>query len=630
MNKKSVLIVVLALILALCPAAWAEDYEAGTMRLLRYEGTVEIFDPAGQPRFVLENARFSSGETMRTGENSLASVSLDDSKILTQDQNTQVQFIQEGSHMLLKLIEGEIFLDVQKKLDTNETLDIQTTTMTVGIRGTMLGVSETHEKTELMMLQGTGRLELTDASGSHRIMDVNAGTVVTLEHAGASARVVTPSISTMTRDNISPFVLDQVLSDEDRITRVRSTGENGQSLILDDPPVDSVSLPGDTAEPFPAQGSWIISDPVTLVARSASKIYDGTPLTRPDGVLVSGLPQGMSISVSAKGSQTEAGTSYNVVENGYRIFNSSNEDVTAHFTNIQTVSGSLVVEPIPLTIWTGSAEKYYDGQPLTDLRAELKAAPGYQEDDPAWRNTSLVSRTAMGSETMIAVCGTTLVHATNPLDGKPQDRPISAGNRLSVSIEKDENGNDAMVFTVEKLAVDELPDEVLRLYADNPDLMAQACEDAEWSLKDLEARVKALKGQSGTQQFNGLQVTGGAVNDLMTDSADVRITLDSDIIDYNGRPLKGNEAHFTPIRLDSRIEVTATGSQTAVGTSENTYTIKWNGANPNNYQITAELGKLTVLPLREGELALTAPSDEKVYDGSALIILLATSSSSII
>ena len=125
MNKKSVLIVVLALILALCPAAWAEDYEAGTMRLLRYEGTVEIFDPAGQPRFVLENARFSSGETMRTGENSLASVSLDDSKILTQDQNTQVQFIQEGSHMLLKLIEGEIFLDVQKKLDTNVCLPLR-------------------------------------------------------------------------------------------------------------------------------------------------------------------------------------------------------------------------------------------------------------------------------------------------------------------------------------------------------------------------------------------------------------------------------------------------------------------------------------------------------------------------
>ena len=87
MNKKSVLIVVLALILALCPAAWAEDYEAGTMRLLRYDGDVQILDVTGVPRFVLENVRFDSGEALLTGEAATASVSMDDTKIVTLDEN---------------------------------------------------------------------------------------------------------------------------------------------------------------------------------------------------------------------------------------------------------------------------------------------------------------------------------------------------------------------------------------------------------------------------------------------------------------------------------------------------------------------------------------------------------------
>ncbi len=48
-------------------ACAAESFSANTMRLLRYEGTVEIEDAAGKPRFIMENARFHSGESMRTG-----------------------------------------------------------------------------------------------------------------------------------------------------------------------------------------------------------------------------------------------------------------------------------------------------------------------------------------------------------------------------------------------------------------------------------------------------------------------------------------------------------------------------------------------------------------------------------
>ena len=130
MNKKrtavrSLILLLLVLILAGCLPARAESYDAGTMRLLRYEGEVEILDKDGQPRFVLENVRFASGETMQTGSGSMASVSLDSAKIVTLGADTRVSFSQESSHLLLRLLEGTIFLDVQEKLKADESLVIR-------------------------------------------------------------------------------------------------------------------------------------------------------------------------------------------------------------------------------------------------------------------------------------------------------------------------------------------------------------------------------------------------------------------------------------------------------------------------------------------------------------------------
>jgi len=50
--------------------------------------------------------------------------------------------------------------------------------------------------------------------------------------------------------------------------------------------------------------------------------------------------------------------------------------------------------------------------------------------------------------------------------------------------------------------------------------------------------------------------------------------------------------------------VTMTGSQTEVGSSPNTYSIKWGTANPKNYRVTERLGTLTVeaAPARKGTL----------------------------
>ena len=121
--------------------ASAESHSANEMRLQNYEGEVYLLDEDGNARSLMENVRFNSGESLSTGAKAMASVSLDATKILTLDSMTRVTFTNENNHMTLTLSSGRLLLDVQKKLAENETFDIQTSTMTVGIRGTTIFLS---------------------------------------------------------------------------------------------------------------------------------------------------------------------------------------------------------------------------------------------------------------------------------------------------------------------------------------------------------------------------------------------------------------------------------------------------------------------------------------------------------
>ena len=108
---------------------------------------------------------------------------------------------------------------------------------------------------------------------------------------------------------------------------------------------------------------------ITLTAPSDSKTYDGTALTC-DGtgekkVTASGLPEGFTIEATASGSHTDAGSSENVVNDGYRILDQNKKDKTSNFTKVEKEDGTLTVGKATLTITTSDAEKAYDGEPLT-------------------------------------------------------------------------------------------------------------------------------------------------------------------------------------------------------------------------------------------------------------------------
>ena len=88
---------------------------------------------------------------------------------------------------------------------------------------------------------------------------------------------------------------------------------------------------------------------------------------------------------------------------------------------------------------------------------------------------------------------------------------------------------------------------------------------------------------------------------------------------YNGRPLT-TEGTIEGFVNGETAGFETTGSQTAVGWSNNTYVIDWNAkgatAKESNYKIVEKLGKLTVTE-HDGEVVATPGSYAGVYDGKS-------------
>ena len=615
---------------------FADSYTSATMRLLRYEGTVEIEDSAGKPRAVMENARLNSGEAMKTAEASSASVGLDEGRIVTMDEKSRVEFEKKDGAVSMNLTEGKIFLDVSEKLSADESMDIKTSTMVVGIRGTIVYVSSepvTDEKalkmesvgleglspekgsivsiSQIGVLEGTARITYLDNSNREQSVSVDAGQKATVpEYSEDAEGIPEPAVSDITKEDIEGFVLGEVTRDADVISRVQKACD-----VMDD--IDLSNLSGS----YTADGDWTWDSPVTLVAQSASKYYDGQPLTRTSDILVNGLPSIFSIKASAGGSRTDAGESDNPVAD-YSIYNKAGEDITKHFTNVKTVSGTLLVVPAPLTIHTGTAEKVYDGTPLTDPEAYVTFYKGSGGREEPWRNTSYVVTESAGNvsydnQTLYGICGVIWVNAANPLTGERREIQLKAGQKLTVFI-SDLAGKQSIELKIENLTENDLPEELIRLYGDNPALLAQACKDTGWDIELLRARIEVLPDTpSGTASIEqgGLLIRESESDRLMQNLTNVRITVDTEITNYNNRALGSEEAHYTSLSVDESIKVTATGSQTDVGTSVNTYTIDWGTADRSNYEVGEDLGTLTVTP---ASATITTGSAEKEYDGSPL------------
>jgi F0F1-type ATP synthase epsilon subunit len=246
---------------------------------------------------------------------------------------------------------------------------------------------------------------------------------------------------------------------------------------------------------------------VTLTSATASKIYDGTALTK-DEVTVGGdgFATGEGASYNVTGSQTDVGTSNNTFT--YTL----DEGTNAANYDIKIVEGKLTVtaleDELIVTITENSGSYTYDG-------------------------------------TVKTVTGYTVTSISNPL---------YKASYFSFSGDASVSGTNAGTYNME-----------------------------------LEP------GDFTNNNTNFANVTFVIVDGTLTvEPKAVTITTGSAEKEYDGTALTDAIVIIDGLVYGETVTVTATGSQTEVGSSANTYEIEWDNAMASNYTVTDNLGTLTV------------------------------------
>ena len=367
---------------------------------------------------------------------------------------------------------------------------------------------------------------------------------------------------------------------------------------------------------------------VTLTSGSASKVYDKTALTN-DTVTVSGegFAKDEGATYKVTGSRTKVGTSKNTFT--YEL----KSNTKASNYNIEVMFGELKVTAqdgeVVVTITGHSDSVEYDGNEKTVSGYDVTITEGskYTTDDFTFNGTAEAKGTEAGTYPMNLAAD----QFTNTNDNYTQVTFIVNDGTLTINPKS--------------------------ITPDGPDTPKE--EKTGITVTDPENSI-----YDGNEHINGLTVTDSKLNTTLVEGTDYTLTYSGDLINvgtvtitikgignYTGEFTKTYQIlpreYTVTTNSDSKVYdgtaltaggtvnnlvdgetvgFTITGSQTNVGTSDNTYELNWTGtARKANYKHGKDsIGTLTVTkqsiapdpehPETYKEVTITSPSDE-VYDG---------------
>ena len=368
---------------------------------------------------------------------------------------------------------------------------------------------------------------------------------------------------------------------------------------------------------------------VTLTSGSASKVYDKTALTK-DEVTVSGdgFAKDEGATYKVTGSRTKVGTSKNTFT--YEL----KSNTTATNYNIEVKFGELKVTAqdgeVVVTITGRSDTVEYDGNEKSVSGYDVSITEGskYTTSDFTFNGTAEAKGTEAGTYSM----GLNADQFTNTNDNYTQVTFIVNDGTLTINPKS--------------------------ITPDGPDTPKE--EKTGITVTDPENSI-----YDGNEHINGLTVTDSKLNTTLVEGTDYTLTYSGDLINvgtvtitikgignytgeftktyqilpreytvttntdskvYDGNPLTAGGTVNNLVK-DETVNLTMTGSQTDVGTSDNTYELNWTGsAKESNYTHGKDsIGTLTVTkqsiapdpehPETYKEVTITSPSDE-VYDGN--------------
>ena len=311
-----------------------------------------------------------------------------------------------------------------------------------------------------------------------------------------------------------------------------------------------------------------------------------------------------------------AGTDYDVAYSTTDFTNVGKITITitgkGNYTG--TFDRTYEITPATLTVTTPSANKVYDGTPLT---AEGTIS--------GFVNKETATFTTIGSQTEVGSSSNTYSIEWNGTAKSSNYKISETVGTLTVT----ENENEIVVttkhssYTYDGLAhgtevtVSNLP----KGYSLEKAASSATATDVTTAI-EATCDTLVIKNAEGKDVTNNLKITKVPGSITIT-PATLTVTTPSANKVYDGTPLTA-EGTISGFVNKETATFTTTGSQTEVGNSKNTYSIKWNGtAKSTNYQISEAVGTLTVTQQsidpedpdnNYNGVTINKPSN-KVYDG---------------
>ena len=391
---------------------------------------------------------------------------------------------------------------------------------------------------------------------------------------------------------------------------------------------------------------------ITVTANSDEKVYDGAPLTNNGFTHAGALVEGDVLIAVVEGSQTDVGSSDNVVTS-YVVMRGET-DVTTSYTFGKSMIGKLTVTPVAIELTAASASKAYDGTPLTNSNYTITKGAFVDGE-------GLATVTIAGSQTLVGASANTITGHTLKDNTLAQNYTITyqpgelkvTQNEKAITItanshtweydgQPHSDGGytveyDGQTYKVEAGKTATLPTgDVVK--AKITKTVTNVADSAANNNQIDELTIVNAAGEDTKGQYKTVTLIPGTLTITKRGAGEdkVKITAADNTVEYDGRP------HGAKLNAAGQIEVgtsyTVTnlaeghsvktlaieGSETDAGVYAdklvpgNAVIVDGNGVEVTaNYDITYVPGALTITRRGAGDdkVVLTAANNTVVYDG---------------
>ena len=383
---------------------------------------------------------------------------------------------------------------------------------------------------------------------------------------------------------------------------------------------------------FSVTDGWLKIDPlsevvVTITGHNDTVTYNGSEQSVEGYEVSISAPEGVNYTAadfSFNGTAKATGTNVGTYPMGLNADQFANTNGNFENVTFSVTDGWLKIDPRPVTLTSEGGSKPYDGTPLTKPIVKVTGDGFVKGEATDIKATGSVTHVSEGevTNTITYTEGTNFKESNYNItktEGKLSITPLG-GVVVTIKGQTKTVTYDGEEHTAWKYDVIDISDP---LYITAPDEVPNFWNKNAKGARGTDAGTYAMGWEAA--DFENTNTNFSNVEFVVVDGKleiskrSVKLTSSSDKKVYDGNALTNDTVTVggDGFAKDEGATYNVTGSQTVVGTSDNTFTYTLNeGTKADNYTITKTEGKLEVTPVTDEVIVtITGKTKTVTYDG---------------